>query len=463
MRSSLKLPSFFTNRADETLPSFSIVVSNVTVPVIPRLRGERLGLARCKQARMRGRIGATAFSTAGSRCGPPMFGSSDGSPLSRRACSRDARHGADVGGRRVRSGRGRDRHRLHLHLGLVRGQRRAARRRIRLRRIASASSGDQREDERSEPTGHGLTIHPKVPGHMRDFGAFVRSHTRVVTVPFVPEIRIHTATEVDDIWHATEAWLAERDLNVPFWCVPWAGGQALARYVLDHPAVVAGKRVLDFGTGSGLVAIAACLAGAAHVRAVDVDRFCGRGIVHLETRKRTASTSMQNARISWVHRSKTDVLLAGDVLPSGTVGPRRRPVSARGSARSRATCSPAIPRARIRPPKAATELARYEVPTTVEPPSRRTSRTTRCAQAQCALECGQEARDPCVFLSFVRAGFVRPPSFARSIRMRRSFSPNDFVYPDVLQRGAERKPKPIGTMPGSRQFRRRTAEKSRKT
>src|SRR5262245_8622414 len=103
--------------------------------------------------------------------------------------------------------------------------------------------------------------------------AFIRGNTALEPVPMVESILLHTATELVPIWRATQEWLIDRGLGVPFWCVPWAGGQALARFILDHPDVVRGRRVLDFGTGSGLVAIAAARAGAANVRAVDVDPF----------------------------------------------------------------------------------------------------------------------------------------------------------------------------------------------
>ncbi len=100
---------------------------------------------------------------------------------------------------------------------------------------------------------------------------FIRAHTVLATVPFVPEIRLLTATDVTPLWRATHTFLGEHGLEVPFWCVPWAGGQALARWVLDHPEAVRGLRVVDFGAGSGLVAIACALAGASSVRAVDID------------------------------------------------------------------------------------------------------------------------------------------------------------------------------------------------
>ena len=93
----------------------------------------------------------------------------------------------------------------------------------------------------------------------------MRSGTSWAAVPFVPEIRLLTAAEPFGLWDLTE-----RDAP-PFWAFPWAGGQALARYVLDHPEIVRGRRVLDAASGSGLVAIAAAKAGAASVTACDVD------------------------------------------------------------------------------------------------------------------------------------------------------------------------------------------------
>src|SRR4051812_13338748 len=100
---------------------------------------------------------------------------------------------------------------------------------------------------------------------------FVRTQTALSSVPLVPEVRLYTATDVTPLWRATQASLGGSGVNVPYWCVPWAGGQALARWVLDHRDAVRGLRVVDFGTGSGLVAIACALAGARSVRAIDVD------------------------------------------------------------------------------------------------------------------------------------------------------------------------------------------------
>jgi predicted nicotinamide N-methyase len=108
---------------------------------------------------------------------------------------------------------------------------------------------------------------------MTDRAAFVRANTRLCPVPHAPEIRLHVADEATALWERTEEELGAMGLPPPFWAFAWAGGQALARYVLDTPAIVAGRRVLDFATGSGLVAIAAARAGAARVEGSDLDAF----------------------------------------------------------------------------------------------------------------------------------------------------------------------------------------------
>jgi predicted nicotinamide N-methyase len=102
---------------------------------------------------------------------------------------------------------------------------------------------------------------------------FIRENSALAAPPLVPELRLHLATEVVPLWRKTEEELAEIGVPPPYWAFAWAGGQALARYVLDNPALVAGKRVLDFGAGSGLVALAAARAGAASVLAADIDPF----------------------------------------------------------------------------------------------------------------------------------------------------------------------------------------------
>ena len=108
--------------------------------------------------------------------------------------------------------------------------------------------------------------------------AFIRQNTRALPVPHAPEIMLLVADESTVLWQKTEDELGEMGLPPPFWAFAWAGGQALARYVLDHPEVVRGKRVLDFASGSGLVAIAAMKAGAAGVDACEIDQFAAAAI-----------------------------------------------------------------------------------------------------------------------------------------------------------------------------------------
>ena len=103
--------------------------------------------------------------------------------------------------------------------------------------------------------------------------AFIRANTTLLAVPLVPEIRLHLAHEAVPLWQKTEEELGEMGLPPPFWAFAWAGGQALARYVLDNPQCVRNRQVIDLASGSGLVAIAAIKAGALHVLAADVDGF----------------------------------------------------------------------------------------------------------------------------------------------------------------------------------------------
>lgn len=107
----------------------------------------------------------------------------------------------------------------------------------------------------------------------RDPARFIRDNTLLHEPPLTPEIRLHLASEIVPIWQMTEEELEKTGLPPPFWAFAWAGGQALSRYILDNPQVVAGKRVLDFGSGSGLIGIAAMKAGAAAVLAADIDPF----------------------------------------------------------------------------------------------------------------------------------------------------------------------------------------------
>ncbi|MDB5590849.1 methyltransferase [Enterovirga sp.] len=111
-----------------------------------------------------------------------------------------------------------------------------------------------------------------------DRAAFIRAETRLLPVPLVPEIRLHLAHEATDLWQRTEDELGGIGLPPPFWAFAWAGGQALARFCLDRAELLAGRRVLDVASGSGLVAIAAARCGAASVEAAEIDDFAAEAI-----------------------------------------------------------------------------------------------------------------------------------------------------------------------------------------
>lgn len=147
---------------------------------------------------------------------------------------------------------------------------------------------------------------------MKDRRAFILANTELMAPPHVPEIRLHLASEAHDLWLKTEEELEEIGLPPPFWAFAWAGGQGLARFVLDHPELVQGRRVLDFASGSALVAIAAAQAGAAHVTAADIDPFAGHALA-LNAAENGVSLAFSNDNL--IGRDEGwDVILAGDVF-----------------------------------------------------------------------------------------------------------------------------------------------------
>lgn len=145
--------------------------------------------------------------------------------------------------------------------------------------------------------------------------SFIRENTRLRPIPHVPEISLYVADEAVPLWQKTEEELGEIGLPPPFWAFAWAGGQALARYILDHPQTVQGKSVLDLASGSGLVAIAARKAGALRVVANDIDAFAMPAIA-LNASVNSASLEMET-----VDRLNTSAapepfgtVLAGDIF-----------------------------------------------------------------------------------------------------------------------------------------------------
>lgn len=145
-----------------------------------------------------------------------------------------------------------------------------------------------------------------------DRAAFIRAHARLLPVPHAPSIRLHLADEATALWEKTEEELGEIGLPPPFWAFAWAGGQALARYILDNPAVVCGKRVLDVASGSGLVAIAAAQAGAAHVTANEIDDFA-LAAIPLNARANGVNIAVIAGDLVG-HSIEADVICAGDVF-----------------------------------------------------------------------------------------------------------------------------------------------------
>lgn len=143
---------------------------------------------------------------------------------------------------------------------------------------------------------------------------FIRTNTRLRPVPLVPEISIYVADEAVPLWHQTEEELGATGLPPPFWAFAWAGGQALARYVLDRPETVRGKRVLDLASGSGLVGIAAMKAGAASVDAADIDAFA-LSAARLNAQANAVTISTVTDNLLTADRDEVwDTILAGDIF-----------------------------------------------------------------------------------------------------------------------------------------------------
>jgi predicted nicotinamide N-methyase len=146
-----------------------------------------------------------------------------------------------------------------------------------------------------------------------DRRAFITQNTRLQSPPHAPELVLHLADEITPIWKLTEEDLAKIGLPPPFWAFAWAGGQAVARYVLDNPQIVAGKRVVDFASGSGMVAIAAKRAGAASVLAADIDVYCEAAVALNAAANGVAVDFTGDDLLDSPAPDWADVILAGDI------------------------------------------------------------------------------------------------------------------------------------------------------
>jgi len=197
-----------------------------------------------------------------------------------------------------------------------------------------------------------------------DPAAFVRSNTAIGAPPLVPEIRLHLATEVTPIWQATEESLARFGTPPPFWAFAWAGGQALARYILDYPETVAGRDVLDVASGSGMVAIAAAMAGANRVTASDIDPFATAAIALNATLNRV-SVSIEPRDLLDRGPAGWGVVTAGDVCYEEPMASRMIALRRRIAARGRLALLGDPGRAYL-PREGLIERARYTVPVSRE-------------------------------------------------------------------------------------------------
>ena len=151
-----------------------------------------------------------------------------------------------------------------------------------------------------------------IPADLTARKAFIVANTRLQRPPHAPEIALYLADEITPIWRMTEEALGEMGVPPPFWAFAWAGGQGVARYVLDHPHEVAGRTVLDLATGSGLVAIAALKAGASSILAADIDGFC-EAAVELNAAANGVVIDFTARNLLDGQPPKVEVILAGDI------------------------------------------------------------------------------------------------------------------------------------------------------
>ncbi len=217
---------------------------------------------------------------------------------------------------------------------------------------------------------------------LSDRRAFILANTRLQSPSHVPEIRLHLADEVTPLWRMTEEALGELGLPPPFWAFAWAGGQGLARYVLDHPETVRGRTVLDFATGSGLVAIAAALAGADCVVGCDLDPFA-REALALNVAANGRRADFLDGDLLSTAPPPADVILAGDVFYERPMaeGVLRWLTTAR---RAGAAVLVGDPGRSYFPQDAFSHLQTYQVPVSLELEDASVKRTSVYALGACA-------------------------------------------------------------------------------
>jgi predicted nicotinamide N-methyase len=195
---------------------------------------------------------------------------------------------------------------------------------------------------------------------------FIRANTALEAPAMVPEFKLWLASEYVPIWQATENWMEEQNIDPPYWAFCWPGGQAIARYLLDHPGTVRGRHVIDLAAGSGVSAMAAARAGAASVIANDIDQL---SLVAARLNAAANGLGLELSADDWLEgpagAPQADVVIAGDVC-------YERDMSARALAwlRSHAALGRLVllgdPGRNYFSAQGLVELARYEIPTSLQ-------------------------------------------------------------------------------------------------
>lgn len=195
---------------------------------------------------------------------------------------------------------------------------------------------------------------------------FIRTNTALETPAMVPEFKLWLATEYVPIWQATEAWLEEQNVDPPYWAFCWPGGQAVARYLLDNPELVHGKRVIDFAAGSGVSSMAAAQAGAASVVANDIDEL---SLVAARLNARANGLEIAVSSEDWLAAPDTapeaDVVIAGDVCYEREMSVRAL-AWLRGHANQGRLVLLGDPGRNYFSAQGLEERARYEIPTSLQ-------------------------------------------------------------------------------------------------
>ena len=195
---------------------------------------------------------------------------------------------------------------------------------------------------------------------------FISRNTALETPAMVPEFKLWLATEYVPIWQATEAWLEEQNVDPPYWAFCWPGGQAVARYLLDHPTLVEGKRVIDFAAGSGVSSMAAARAGAAGVVANDIDEL---SLIAARLNAKANGLAIETSSEDWLAGPEgapdADVVIAGDVCYEREMSVRALAWLRTHAAKGRLVLL-GDPGRNYFSAQGLEELARYEIPTSLQ-------------------------------------------------------------------------------------------------